>query len=59
MPDRLATTKEAAEAVGVSPRSLSRWAQDGKLRPTLKTPGGWYRWDVEDLRRQLQGIEPD
>lgn len=53
MPDELATTSEAARALGVSARSLARWAQDGTVTPTVRTPGGHFRWDIDDLRRQL------
>jgi len=56
--DRLATTPEAARAVGVSARSLARWAQDGTIEPTLRTPGGHLRWDVAELRRQLRQRNP-
>jgi DNA-binding transcriptional MerR regulator len=50
----LVTTKQAADELGVSARSLSRWAKDGTLEPDLTTPGGHYRWDVERLRTQLR-----
>lgn len=49
----LVSTQEAARAIGISARSLARWAQEGTVTPTLTTPGGWLRWDVDDLRRQL------
>ncbi|MHA6628274.1 helix-turn-helix domain-containing protein [Pseudonocardia sichuanensis] len=54
----LLTTTQAAAALGVSARSLARWARDGRLRPALITPGGGqrsgrYLWDLEDLREQL------
>jgi DNA-binding transcriptional MerR regulator len=50
----LVTTKQAADELGVSARSLSRWAKDGTLEPDLTTPGGHYRWDVERLRAELR-----
>jgi hypothetical protein len=55
---RLLTTTQAARELGVSPRSLARWAQDGRLTPALITPGGdkrsgRYLWDLDDLRDQL------
>lgn len=51
--DRYVSTSQAAKELGVSARSLARWALDGELEPHLTTPGGHYRWDVERLRREL------
>ena len=51
--ERLLTSGEAADQIGVSRGSLQRWARDGRVKPTLVTPGGQYRWEIEDLRRQL------
>lgn len=56
--ERLLTSGEAAEEIGISRASLQRWARDGKVTPTLTTPGGQYRWRIEDLRVQL-GMEPE
>lgn len=50
----LVTSTQAAKAVGVSARSLARWAQEGVLEPDVVTPGGHFRWDVEHLRQQLK-----
>lgn len=47
------STGEAAKQLGVSIRALQMWAKKGFIRPALTTPGGRYRWDVDDLRRQL------
>ncbi|QYN36605.1 helix-turn-helix domain-containing protein [Pseudonocardia sp. DSM 110487] len=54
----LLTTTQAARELGVSARSLARWAQEGRLKPALITPGGdkrsgRYLWDLDDLRDQL------
>jgi excisionase family DNA binding protein len=51
--DRLLSTGEAAKALGLSRRSMTRWVTDGSITPALVTPGGHLRWDVEDLRAQL------
>jgi hypothetical protein len=56
--DELLTTTQAARALGVSPRSLSRWAKEGRITPAMNTAGGdqrsgRYLWDLEDLRAQL------
>ncbi|HJL18291.1 MAG TPA: helix-turn-helix domain-containing protein [Sandaracinaceae bacterium LLY-WYZ-13_1] len=52
--DDLLTTSEAADALGVSPTSIKRWADAGRL-PAQKTAGGHRRYrrgDVEHMRRQ-------
>lgn len=60
MVGKLVTTTDAAREVGVSARSLARWAQEGRVRPTVRTPGGHLRWDVDQLRRQLdRGEAPE
>ena len=53
MSDRLLSTAEAARAIGVSPRSLSRWVSEGKVKPNIRTPGGQARFDLDDLKGQL------
>lgn len=53
------TTGQAADALGVSAVSLTRWAHDGKITPALRTPGGHFRWDVDDLRRQLARLDQE
>jgi excisionase family DNA binding protein len=58
MVDRLLSTSEAAKALGISPRSLSRWVRMGKIRPTLVTPGGQARFDLEQLKRQMERPDP-
>lgn len=54
---RLVGTGAAAEAVGVDPATLWRWAKDGRVTAELRTAGGQLRWDVERLRQQLQTEE--
>jgi excisionase family DNA binding protein len=53
MAEKLVSTGEAARSLGISARSLARWAQEGLITPSLTTAGGHYRFDVEDLRAQL------
>ena len=50
---QLVPTAQAAREIGVSPRTLARWAREGSVKPVLTTTGGQRRWDVEQLRRQL------
>ncbi len=52
----LLTTAQAAKALGVSRRSLARYAERGQLRPTLTLPSGHHRWRLDDIRAQLQAL---
>lgn len=52
--ERLRSTAEAAEWLGVTVGTFQRWAKDHKVRPKLRLPGGEYRWSLEDLTHQLQ-----
>ncbi|NIH86561.1 MerR family transcriptional regulator [Amycolatopsis granulosa] len=47
---------ELAAELGLSRRSISRYAERGWIKPALVTPGGQYRWDVEDVRNQLEAL---
>ena len=51
---KLVATGEAARQIGVARTTLFRWWQDGKVTPALVTAGGQARWDVEDLKYQLE-----
>lgn len=55
MPDEptLLTTSQAAARLGVSRRTLAQWWADGAVRPANVTLGGHARWDVDDLREQI------
>lgn len=52
----LLTTAQAAQALGVSRRTLARYAERGQLTPTLTLPSGHYRWDLDDIRQQLRAL---
>jgi excisionase family DNA binding protein len=52
------STEQAAERVGVAYRTLLRWVKAGQITPAMHTPGGQFRWDIADLRRQL-GMPPE
>lgn len=52
----LLTTAGAAKVLGISRRTLSRYAQEGQLKPTLILPSGHYRWALSDIRAQLQRL---
>lgn len=53
MPDLLTTT-QAAEVLGVSGRTLARYVERGWLQPTVVLPSGHFRWDMQELHRQLE-----
>jgi DNA-binding transcriptional MerR regulator len=55
---RMLSTGEAAKAIGVSPRSLSRWTSEGLIEPSLVTPGGQFRFDLDELKAQMQRRKP-
>jgi len=54
--DRLLTPAEAAKAIGVGRATLAKWARQGKVTPTQVLPNGDRRWDLADLRRQLDEL---
>jgi DNA-binding transcriptional MerR regulator len=57
--ERLVGTGEAAKALGLSRRTLSRYAAEGRLTPAATSPPGrrvHYWWDLDDLRRQLRAL---
>lgn len=49
----LLTAREAAEHLGVSVQTISRWAMSDKLPPAKKLPGirGAYLFAAEDVQR--------
>ena len=59
MPPKLVPTGVAAKAIGVDRGTLHRWWTEKKVAPELVTPGGHARWDVDDLRRQLDALRED
>lgn len=50
---RLISTPEAAVILQIDPTTLWRWQKSGKVVPTWTTPGGKFKWDINDLRGQL------
>jgi excisionase family DNA binding protein len=54
------TTGEVARILRVSPKTVARWAKEGKL-PHLVTLGGHRRFPsgpIHDLARKLQVVKP-
>ena len=37
--ETLLTTREAADALGVSPQTIARWVDAGRITPSLRGPG--------------------
>ncbi len=54
------TRKEAAEALGVSTKTLALWEKNGKIPPAERDWRGWRVYDAEtvaEIRRTLLGDE--
>jgi excisionase family DNA binding protein len=49
-------TAEVAELLHVSPKTVSRWAQEGKL-PFLRTLGGHRRYPEAEIRRIARELQ--
>jgi len=56
MPGQWVSTKEAAQLIGVSQRTIQNWVDDGKLQASL-TVGGHRRLDRKELERFLVNNE--
>ncbi|MGH3587093.1 MAG: MerR family DNA-binding transcriptional regulator [Pseudonocardia sp.] len=52
----LLTTAQAARALGISTRTLVRYAERGYVKPEMVLPSGHRRWILEDVRRQLREL---
>ena len=48
------TPREAAKALGVNPRTLARWSEDGLIK-TIKTEAGQRRYDIAEYLKQKSG----
>jgi predicted site-specific integrase-resolvase len=48
------TPREAANALGVNPRTLARWSEDGLIK-TIKTDAGQRRYDIAEYLKQKSG----
>lgn len=53
---KLSTSGELASELGVTPRTVARWVQRGWITPAVITAGGHFRFDIEDVRRQLDEL---
>jgi excisionase family DNA binding protein len=52
---RYLRTTEVAAILQVSPKTVSRWATEGKL-PFLKTLGGHRRYPAEEIRQLAEEL---
>jgi excisionase family DNA binding protein len=48
-------TAEVADILHVSPKTVTRWAKDGKL-PHSRTLGGHRRFPAGDIRKLAEGL---
>ena len=49
---------EVAELLSVSPKTVSRWAKEGKL-PFMKTLGGHRRYPEAQIRQLLEELRQE
>jgi excisionase family DNA binding protein len=49
-------TAEVADILHVSPKTVSRWAKEGKL-PFLKTLGGHRRYPAAEIRQLADDLQ--
>jgi excisionase family DNA binding protein len=54
--DKLLTPGEVAKQFGVSPKTLIRWANDGKI-PSVRTIGGHRRYRESVVKAILSGLD--
>ena len=52
---RYLRTAQVAELLHVSPKTVSRWAQEGRL-PYLRTLGGYRRYPDREIRALLETL---
>lgn len=52
---RYLLTAEVAEIMHCSPKTVSRWAKEGKL-PFLRTLGGHRRYEEAAIRKIAEGL---
>lgn len=52
------TPAEVAETFRVDPKTVTRWAQQGRLVEAFRTPGGHRRFREADIQALLRGETP-
>jgi excisionase family DNA binding protein len=53
---RLLSSGQAADELGFNRSTLWRAVKSGDITPTETTPGGHFRFDLDDLRRQIREV---
>jgi len=53
---RLLTSSELAAELGLSRQSIARYAARGWITPALRTPGGQYRWNIDDVTAEMDAL---
>lgn len=48
--DKLLQPAEVAKIFGVTPKTVGRWANQGKI-PSVRTPGGHHRFFESQIRK--------
>jgi excisionase family DNA binding protein len=54
-PPRYLRTTQVADLLQVSPKTVSRWATEGKLS-FLRTLGGYRRYPASEIRQLAEGL---
>jgi DNA-binding transcriptional MerR regulator len=52
----LITSSQLVKKLGLSRRTISLYAQRGLITPAVRTPGGQYRWVLEDVKAEMRAM---
>lgn len=52
----LLTSSQLAAELGLSRQSIARYAARGWITPELRTPGGQYRWNLDDVKAEMDAL---
>jgi DNA-binding transcriptional MerR regulator len=53
---RLMTSGELAKELGISARTVARYAREGWITPAETTIGGHHRWVLDDVRTEIANL---
>lgn len=59
MAEELLTTAQVARELGISSRTLIRYADRGWVTPERTLPSGHRRWRLDEVKRQLAELPRD